>query len=127
MAFSRAAAAFIVDVAGIEAAEVDVRLVSLHHPLADRRELRAAVLNSAVGAVQAELDLQPEVADLFSSPDEEAVQLHHLLGRGLADDLPVLHAPESRVAIPAVQRLAIEDWDEACGGAGVGGGKQAPR
>src|SRR5262245_35235451 len=113
MALSGSAAALVMDVSSVEPAEIDVSLVPLQHPLADRRELGAAVLDPAVGAVQAELDLQLEVADLLAPPDQEAVQLHHLLGRGLAHDLAVLDAPEGRVAVPPVQRLAVEDRNKA--------------
>src|SRR5262249_49771597 len=38
---------------------------------------------------------------------------HLLLGRALADDRAVLRAPELRVAVPALQRRAVEDGVEA--------------
>ncbi len=36
-----------------------------------------------------------------------------IVGRGLADDRPVLHAPELRIAVPAAEVLAVEDRLEA--------------
>ena len=121
----RGAAPFVVHVAEVALGEVDVRLVALQHPLADVRQFRAAVLNPAVRAVHAELDLQLEVLDGPAAPDEEVVLRHDLLRRGLTDDLAVLDPPVARVAIPAVQRLPVEDRHEPRRVVRLGLGKDA--
>ena len=74
--------------------EVHVRLISLEDPLADVRQLRAAILNAAVRAVHPEFDLQLEILDRAAAPDQEVVLLHDLFRRRFADDLAVFDAPE---------------------------------
>src|SRR6185436_1206790 len=83
-----------------------------HHPLADVAaggQLDAADLDAAVGRVQAVFDFQLEVLRLAAAPDDEGVLLDRVLRRALADQRAALDVPESRVAIPAVHRLAVED------------------
>ena len=52
---------------------------------------------------------QLEVADVSLAPDEERVSLGRLVGRRLAGDRAVLDAPEVGIAVPAVERLAVEE------------------
>ena len=95
-------------------AGVHVGLVSADDPLAPLlRLLPTAVLDPGVAADHAELHFQLEVVRLALAPDEERVALGRVLPRGLAGDGAVFDPPELRVAVPAVQRLAVEDRLEA--------------
>src|SRR5262249_14800524 len=73
------------------------------------RQLHAADLHAAVGRVHPEFDLQLEVLRLAAAPDEKRVLLDRILLGALADDGVVLGAPERRIAVPALQRPAVED------------------
>ena len=119
MSFAGAASALIVDVARIETAEVDVGLIALERPLAYRGQFLAAVLNAAVRAVQPELELELEIAHRLAAPDEKTVRLQGLLRRGFADDFAVLDSPDVRVAVPAIQALAVEDRNKTLGVIGL--------
>src|SRR6202044_203640 len=87
---------------------IHVGLVSLHGPL-DVGELDTPKLNTAIESGESELQLQLEVSRTAAAPDQEGVLLGLFIGGCLADDRPVLHFPERRVAIPSGQRLAIEN------------------
>src|SRR5262245_25207854 len=46
---------------------------------------------------------------LTATPDQKGVDLDRLFRRALADDGFVFDAPELRIAVPAIERLAVED------------------
>ena len=54
------------------------------------------------------VDTMPHVA-ITDEINQEGVLADHFLGRALANDGAVLDAPESRVAVPPLQGVAIED------------------
>ncbi len=74
-------------------------------------DLHAGVGEARIG--HAELDLQLEVARLAAPPDEKRVVGRGILLGRLAGDAAVLDPPEPRIAVPAVQRLAVEQRAEA--------------
>src|SRR5206468_5003971 len=105
------ASALFVDLAGELVREVDVGLIAFHHPLADvgsGGQLHAAHLDAAVGGAHPEFDLQLEVLRLATAPDDEGVLLHRIGGRALADDRAAFGTPERGIAIPVLQRRAVE-------------------
>src|SRR5262249_30242334 len=95
---------------------IDIRLISLHHPLGDVGPLDAAVLNSAVPAFagQAILQLQVEIRRLASAPDAEDILPWPMVRTRLSQHHAVVDAPEIRVAIPALERLPVEDSLKSC-------------
>src|SRR5262249_49222725 len=80
-----------------------------HHPFADLCQFDAAVLHAAVGRIDAILQFQLEVLWLPAAPDQKGVEFDRLFRRALADDGFVLDPPELRIAVPAFERLSIED------------------
>ena len=108
-----AAVSLLVEDAGVRGvgASRHVGLVAADDPVG--RFLDAAILDARVAAADAILEPQLEVVDLALPPDEERVVLGRLLLGGLAGDRAVLDAPELRIAVPAVERLAVEDRLEA--------------
>ena len=73
----------------------------------------AAILDARVAADDLVLEPQHEVIDRSLPPDQERVALGRILLGGVAGDRAVLDAPELRVAVPAVEVLAVEDRLEA--------------
>ena len=112
-----AAAALVVEDAGVLVLAVHVGLVAADDPLADLlRLLAAAILHAGVGEARighAELELQLEIGRLAAAPDQKGVALGGILGGGLAGDRAVFDAPELGIAVPALKRLAVEDRLEA--------------
>ena len=73
--------------------------------------LLGVVVDSRVAPFQPELEPQLEVFDLVF-PNQEIVLLQ-LAGDRPAGNRPILDRPDRAVAVPAVQRLAVEQRDEA--------------
>ena len=71
-----------------------------------------AELNTRVVVDQPVLDLQLEIARLATSPNDERVSLGGVVGRGLAGDGAVLHAPELGIAVPSLECFPVEDGHE---------------
>src|SRR5262245_11219625 len=110
------AAALLINLTSPLVGEVDVGLIALHHPLADLgpgRQLNAAQLDAAVGGVHPELDFQLEILRLAAAPDDERVLLDRIGGGALTDDGAVLGLPERRIAVPVLERRAVENRGEA--------------
>ena len=109
----KAAAPLFIDLARVGVGRVDVRLIAPHHPAAGVGQERAAELNAAVaggvGGADPVLQLQLEVLGRAASPDDECVRLEGPFGGGFAHDRLIGDAPERGIAVPARQRLTIED------------------
>jgi hypothetical protein len=106
ISFSAAAPLFLVQRPRPLAGGIEIGLVAADDPLA---HFTAAVLDAAIAADDAELGTQLEIAHFALAIDEERVATRGLLGRRLAGDNALLDAPEFRVAVPAVERLAVEE------------------
>ncbi len=105
--------AFAVDDTHVPATVFDVALVAAGDPLAPFfRVFEAADLNARVMVGELELGLQFEVGRFVAPPDEERIARGGVFRRGLADDTAILDPPEFRVAVPAFQRLTVEDRSE---------------
>src|SRR5471032_1616554 len=90
-----------------------VRLITGERPLGVR-ELDAAVIDAAVALrADAILDLQLKIFWRAAAPDDERVSLDDRRGRDFAHEAAVFDAPVFRVAVPAVERFAVEDLHEA--------------
>src|SRR5262245_3454555 len=94
--------------------EVYICLVTLEHPLPDVRKFDTAILDAAVRRVEAILDFQFEIFRLTAFPDQESIGLKRFFGGGFADDLVIFGPPECGIAIPSIERLAIEDRVKPC-------------
>lgn len=114
--------AFAVEDAGVLLVRGEVALVSANRPLAPFLGLfPTPVLHSRVAADQAELETQHEVVEFPLPPDAEFVVGERVFLARDARDRTVLDRPPFRVAVPAVERLAVENRLEA---RLVGGGKR---
>ena len=92
-----AAAALLVEHAGIGVVGVEVGLIALQHPLAGllvRRHLLAPVLDAGVAAGEPKLHLQVEVAGLGAAKDDEGVLLDRIGFGAFADDGAILDCRE---------------------------------
>ena len=89
---------------------IKIGLVALDDPLL---HFLAAILHAGIAADNLKLQPQLKIADFALSPDEKGVSLRRLLGSGLAGNRAVFDAPEVRVAIPALERLAVEEGRKA--------------
>src|SRR5206468_873260 len=106
-------APLLVVLAGVFVSCVDVGLVTAQK-VSGPGDLFRAVVDAAVAlGADAELDLQLEVGGFASAPDQKVVLLQQRGGRDLSDDFPRFSAPVPRVAIPALERFAVEDGYEA--------------
>src|SRR5262249_46243363 len=102
--------AFLVKLPRVRVLEIDVGLIAFHHPLADFGKFYAAVLDTAVGRVDAVFQFKLEILGLAAAPNQKCVvPLQRLFRRALADDGFILHAPESGIAVPPLQALAVKD------------------
>ena len=114
-----------IKLAGVNLARPEVRLRTSHHPIeihradvgghdgADRREPRnarlAAILKaSAAVAEDFNFEFEREILRFHVAINDVGIAARILL-RGLADDGAVFHAPEFRIAVPALQAHAIEE------------------
>src|SRR5215831_21293009 len=105
-----AAPALLVKLPRVRVLEIDVGLIAFHHPLADFGKFYAAVLDTAVGRVDAVFQFKLEILRLAAAPNQKCVvPLQRLFLCALADDGFVLHAPESGIAVPSLQALAVKD------------------
>ena len=104
-----AAAALLVEHAGVAVGVVHVGLVSSDDPLIRVIDF-AAILDAGVGgfAGEFELGLIFEVGDL-AVKDEECIQFDRRLGVGLSGDGAVNDRPERRVAGPTGEVFAVKD------------------
>ena len=100
-----AASPFLVQNARVRAGRIKVGLVAADHPLVG---FLAAILNPGVAADEAEIQVELKVADFAFAPDQKRVVVRGIVGRRLAADDAVLHAPEPWIAVPALERLAVE-------------------
>jgi len=71
-----------------------------------------AVIDTRVSLSRPESNSPLEVPDLSALPDKVRVIFHLDFRPYLGHDKPILDRPESRVAIPAAQVLAIEELHE---------------
>src|SRR5205085_3541634 len=91
-------------------------LVAFHDPFGNVGKLHAAVLDTAIAGVRAResvLQLKFEIGGPGVAPDAEDVLRGLVIGPGFAYDGAIFHAPEIRVAVPALHTLAVEDRAEA--------------
>ena len=105
-----AAEAFAVDDAREVVVAVHVGLVAVDAPLF---AFPTADLHARVVVHELPLDLQFEVGRLAAAPDQEGVALRRIVLGRFADDRAVFDAPELGIAVPAFERLAVEDRLEA--------------
>lgn len=105
-----AAPSFMIEEADFAWFVFDLGLVAGDSPFA---EVLAAVLDTGVAVVDAELYFEDEVFQFSASPDAEGVSVCGVFPGGLASDGTVLYGPESRVAVPGGEVLTIEDVNEA--------------
>ena len=87
----------------------DFRLVARNLPVT---EVLTSVLDSGVAVVDAELYLEDEVLKFSAAPDAEGVSISRVFLGCLAANCAVPDGPESRVAVPADEVLAVEDADK---------------
>src|SRR5699024_10038361 len=107
----KSAAALFIHLPRVRLLPVDVRLVALQHPPAYIRKFHAPVLHTAVAGLarQLVLHLQLEIPRRSAAPDAKDVVLRLMVRTRLASHHTVLHSPELRIAIPALQGFAVED------------------
>jgi hypothetical protein len=105
-----AAAAFLVEDAGVGGAAFEIGLVASHDEIA---EVAAAILDAAVASGQAIREDQFEVVEEPLPPDQERVALGRILGGRLPDDRALLHPPEFGLPLPAGQAHPVENRHEA--------------
>ena len=102
-------AALVVEEADLARFIFDLGLVAADAPFA---EVLTSVLDSGVSVVDAEFYLEDEVLRFSASPDAEGVSVCRVFLGCLAANCAVPDGPESRVAVPAGQVLAVEDADK---------------
>src|SRR5262245_9449774 len=105
----KAAATLFIQLPGKPVLEINISLITFEHPFANLGQLDAPVLHAAIGGVQAVLQFQLEIFRLPAAPDQKSVQFDRLFRRAFADDGLVFYAPELRIAIPSIERLAVKD------------------
>ena len=105
-----AAPLLLIENARVGGAGVDIGLIAADDKIA---VIFAAVLHAAVAAGDPVFQPQFKVVERALPPDEEGVSLGRILGRRLPDDGAILHRPELRLPLPALQACAVEDRHEA--------------
>ena len=121
----RAAPFFVMDVAEVALAEIDVGLVALGMSIG---QALAAIEDAGVGirrTAEAEFGGQLEIGNL-ALPVEKLVIRECGAGGDFTGDRAVLDAPERGVAIPASECAAIEEWLR-CGRGRVGNQTEGER
>ena len=97
----------------------DFVLVAANHPLVFCRcfgDAPRTILNSrVVGGVAAKREPQFEITDGAPLPDEKRVAGRHVLRCRFPVNNTLLHAPESRIAVPAGEILPVEEHLHAAG------------
>jgi hypothetical protein len=107
-----AATFLLVDAAGPVRTVLEVGLVAGDLVPAD---VAAAELQAGIAADELELELDFEVGDFAATP-EDPRGLRERVRRGrTTDELAVFDAPIARIAVPAVERLAVEDRSRRLG------------
>ena len=107
-----AAAPLLVENARVLRAGLEITLIATDGEWADLLELPAPILDAAVASGQAVLKPELEIVDVALAPDQKRVGLDLLVGRRLADDRAVPHAPDLGIAFPAGERPAVEERGE---------------
>jgi len=116
---------FGIELAGVNAARPEIRLRAGHHPIeihradvggdggADGSEPgdagEAAILKTAAAAADDfDFEFQREIPGLHVAIGDVGIAAGILAG-GFADDGAVFHAPEFRIAVPALEAHAVEE------------------
>jgi hypothetical protein len=113
-----AAAFLLVEDARIGRPRLEVTLIAADDGIT---VVLAAILDAAIAAGDSILQLEFEIIEVALTPDQERVAFGGFLGGCLADDRSVLHRPELRLSLPALERRAVEDRHES----GIIGGGSA--
>lgn len=105
---------FAVEDSGVGGACFEVGLVAADAPFPG--EFEATVLDTGVSADHAVFEFEFEVIDFATAPDDEGIGIEFDLIGGPAGDCALLDAPDTWIAVPAVEGFAVEEFLPVIGG-----------